>query len=184
MLRRDTYNDLCQQMGSPNFLPLITPELLSDLSRELLDLGAKIVCLKLGDRGLYLRTSDQATIESLGRAYPADPAAWANQEIWTPCFKVDLVGTTGSGDATIAGFLSALLRNFSPADAVTAAVAVGACNIEALDALGGIRPWDETMKRVADGWQKYELVLESPGWRFDEERRLWVGEKDSSYEDV
>ncbi len=51
--------------------------------------------------------------------------------MWAPCFDVEVVGTTGSGDATIAGFLSALLRDASPEEAMTMAVAVGACNVEA-----------------------------------------------------
>ena len=140
------------------------------------ELVGKIVALKLGDRGLYLRTADQAAIESLGRARPSDPAAWADKELWTACFQVDVVGTAGSGDATIAGFLSALLRDLSPEAAVTAAVAVGACNVEAADTLSGVRPWKETMQRVASGWARHRLDLNAPGWRFDEDHRLWVGE--------
>jgi sugar/nucleoside kinase (ribokinase family) len=176
MLRRETYDELYQAANGPNFLPLITPQLLSDTSQELLKMGVKVVCLKLGDRGLYLRTADQSAIESLGRARPSDPAAWADKELWTSCFKVDVVGTAGSGDATIAGFLSALLRGMSPEEAVTAAVAVGACNVEAADTLSGVRPWDETMQRVASGWARHELDLDAPGWRFDADHQLWVGE--------
>lgn len=174
MLRRNTYDDLCTAMGSPNFLPLITPDLLSDLSRQLMDMGAKIVCLKLGDRGLYLRTANRPAIEAAGRACPANPAAWANIELWTACFQAKLVGTTGSGDATIAGFLSALLREMSPAQAATAAVAVGGCNVEAADTLSGVRPWEETMARVSAGWPKYHLELNAAGWQFDAGNQLWV----------
>ncbi len=176
MLRRETYNQLYQTMGGPNFLPLITPELLSDLSRELLGLGVKIVGLKLGERGFYLRTADQAAMEALGRARPANPAAWADKALWAACFKVEVVGTAGSGDATIAGFLSALLRDMSPEAAVTAAVAVGACNVEAADTLSGIRLWAETMNRVASGWERYDLALEAPGWRFDDRQQVWTAE--------
>ena len=174
MIRRETYDELCRQIGSPNFLPLITPELLSDLSQELQELGAKIVCLKLGDRGFYLRTADQPVVESLGRACPANPAAWANKELWAPCFQVELVGAAGSGDTTIAGFLAALLRDMSPEEAVTAAVAVGACNVEAADTLSGLRSWPETMERVAAGWPRHELLLEAPGWQFDDNYQFWT----------
>jgi sugar/nucleoside kinase (ribokinase family) len=65
-----------------------------------------------------------------------------------------VVGTAGSGDATIAGFLAAFLRDMTPEEAVTMAVAVGACNVEAADTLSGIRPWDETLRRVAAGWPR------------------------------
>jgi len=173
MLRRKTYEELCRQIGSPHFLPLVTPELLSDLSRDLLGLGAKIIGLKLGDRGLYLRTADRVTLAGLGRAAPAHLDEWANREMWAPCFKTTVVGTTGSGDATIAGFLAGLLRELTPAQALTAAVAVGACNIEAADALGGLRPWEETMDRVAAGWERHHLSLDAPGWQFDQSQQLW-----------
>lgn len=176
MLRRATYDELYRAANGPNFLPLITPQLLSDMSYELLEMGAKIVALKLGDCGLYLRTAGLSSIETLGRARPSDPAAWADKELWAPCFQVDVVGTAGSGDATIAGFLSALLRDMSPEAAVTAAVAVGACNVEAADTLSGVRPWDETMRRVASGWARHKLDLEAPGWHFDETHQLWAGE--------
>jgi len=176
MLRRRTYDELAQAAGGGSFLPLITPGLLSDLSQELLEMGVKIAVLKLGDRGLYLRTAGQPALESLGRAQPSDPAAWSGKELWVPCFEVDVVGTTGAGDATIAGFLSALLRDMAPEAALTAAVAVGACNVEAADALGAICPWDETLRRVASGWARHDLDLEAPGWRFDEDHQLWVAE--------
>jgi len=174
MVRRQTYEELCQAADGTGFLTLVTPALLSDLGCQFLDMGVKIVGFKLGDRGLYLRTADRPAIESLGKAAPSDPAAWAGKELWAPCFKVNVVGTTGAGDATIAGFLSALLRNTSAEAALTAAVAVGACNVEAADALSGVRPWDETMRRVASDWARRDLHLEAPGWQFDEGHQLWV----------
>jgi sugar/nucleoside kinase (ribokinase family) len=86
-----------------------------------------------------------------------------------------VVGTTGSGDATIAGFLSAFLRGMSPAEAINAAIAVGACNVEAADALSGLRSWDETLDRIRGGWQKYPVQIESQGWEWDADQELWVG---------
>jgi sugar/nucleoside kinase (ribokinase family) len=108
----------------------------------------------LSDRGLYLRAAPADVLQRLGRASPTDLARWANFENWLPCFQVDVVGTTGSGDSTIAGFLAALLRNMSPAEAMNVALGVGACNVEAADALGGIRSWDETLHRINAGWAR------------------------------
>jgi sugar/nucleoside kinase (ribokinase family) len=96
-------------------------------------------------------------------------------ELWAPCFKVAVAGTTGSGDATIAGFLAGLLRDLPVEQALTMATAVGACNVEAADALSGIRTWEETSWRLACGWERLPLVLESPGWLFDSSRGLWRG---------
>jgi sugar/nucleoside kinase (ribokinase family) len=175
MLRREIYDELYQAANGPDILPLVTPQLLSETSHKLLQMGVKIVALKLGDRGFYSRTAGASSIEALGPARPSDPVAWSNKELWAPCFKVDVVGTAGSGDATIAGYLSGLLRDMSPEEAATAAVAVGACNVEAADTLSGVRPWDETLRRVAGGWERHSLDLDAPGWDFSEEHQLWVG---------
>jgi sugar/nucleoside kinase (ribokinase family) len=178
MQRRATYDDLSAQAGGASrILPLVTPELLHDLSCELMSLGVKIVGLKLGDRGLYVHTAGKAVIERIGRALPTQLAAWANKEIWAPCFQVQVVGAAGSGDSTIAGFLSGLLRDLSPEQTVTAAVAVGACNVEKADTLSGVRNWDETQQRIAKGWPRHNLTLQSPGWRFDPAQALWTATK-------
>jgi len=66
-----------------------------------------------------------------------------------------VIGTTGAGDATIAGFLAALLRDLPPDEAMNAALAVGACNVEAADALSGIRSWCETLQRINAGWARH-----------------------------
>jgi sugar/nucleoside kinase (ribokinase family) len=184
MLRPSTYQALCAEAGGLNILSLIRPELLSDLSQALIELGARIVALKLGDRGLYLRTAGSRHLRALGRARPSDMEAWADKELWAPCFQAKVVGTTGSGDATIAGLLGALLHDLSAEEAITAAVAVGACNVEAADALSGIRSWDETWQRVRSGWARHEMELNTPGWVLDEQNQLWVGPGRTSRADM
>ncbi len=169
-LKRPLYEQMVGRGGS--VLDQITPELLDETSGELLEMGVKLVVLKLGERGLYLRTARAEALEALGHGL--DWRAWADQTLWAPCFQVEVAGTTGSGDATIAGFLSGLLRGLSPIETVTMAVAVGACNVEAADALSGIRSWDDTLARVGSGWPRRELSLDSPGWQWRPEG-IWVG---------
>ena len=175
MMRRQTYEEMCATIGGPNILPLITPELLSDIAQELMEMGARIVGLKLGYRGLYLRTGNPLLIKLMGRACPSNPDTWASRELWAPCFKIAVAGTTGSGDATIAGFLAALLRGLSIEESLRLAVAVGACSVEAVDALSGIRSWETTLARLAAGWEQQILDLDRPGWNFDVANGLWRG---------
>ncbi len=175
MLRRETYDSLHQSAPNGDILPLITPQLLSGISQQLLDAGAKIVLIKLGHRGLYLRTGSPSAIKSMGRARPSAPADWANKELWAPVYQVEMAGTTGAGDATIAGFLSGLLRDMSPEETVSAATAVGACNVEAADGLSGLRSWDETMQRIEAGWPRQTLKIDAPGWQFDDRHQMWKG---------
>jgi sugar/nucleoside kinase (ribokinase family) len=176
MLRRETYERLTGHGG--NLLDGATPALLGELADEVLGLGVKVFGLKLGDRGLYLRTAGAEALAGFGRAAPGNPTVWADRELWAPCFQVNVAGTTGSGDATIAGFLSAFLRGVSPEQAVSAAVAVGACNVEAPDALSGIRPWDATLARISAGWPRLPMRMDLPGWTWDAEDQVWLGPKD------
>jgi sugar/nucleoside kinase (ribokinase family) len=175
MIRPYVYQQLCTTAGGSDILPLVTSVLLADLARELIEMGTKIVGLKLGYLGLYLRSGDQQAIRSMSGAQPLMPESWADRELWAPCFKAVVTGTTGSGDATIAGFLAALLRDTSIEEALTMAVAVGACNVEAADALSGIRTWEEIRQRIAGGWERQSLKLSAPGWQFDKARNIWNG---------
>jgi len=158
----------------------ITPAMLAEVTRNLLTMGARIVLLKAGESGLYLGTAAESVLQEMGRAQPAGLTRWANRQIYTPVFQTDVIGTTGAGDAAIAGFLAALLRDMSPSEAVIMAAAVGACNVEAPDALGGIRSWPETVARLEAGWPRKETTVALPGWRVDEKRQLWLGANDKT----
>ena len=152
--------------------------LMSRIADELLAMGAAVVVLKLGDRGLYVRTTpDVERLRILGRAAPADPAAWAGRELLTPCFRVKVGGTTGAGDSTIAGFLMGLLRGHSLEETLTLAVAVGACSVESPDASGSIPRLDVVEERIASGWGKHTMELALPDWT-ELNVGLWRGPND------
>ncbi len=172
LLRREEYRKLEAAAGGRSILPLVTPELLSDIGRQMIDMGAGIVGLKLGDRGLFVKTAGSSRLDTLGRA-KVDASSWADREVWSPCFQVECVGTTGSGDATIAGFVSALVRGCPLYETASSATAVGACNVEAADALGGIQSWEATQARIAKGWKRQSAKLPA-NWSQDEKSGVWV----------
>ena len=114
----------------------------------------------------------------MGAAAPCAVAAWADREIWFPIFKAErFAGATGAGDTTIAGFLAALLRGLGLLEAGRFANAVGACNVEEPDALSGIRSWEETMRRIAAGWQTVPFTVTAAGWR-PGSQGIWHGPAD------
>ena len=139
MLWRERYDELQRAPHRVGMIDALTPAEISRLAEQTLALGAQILMLKLGHRGIYLRTTER--LQAKGRGAPADVAAWAQRELWAPCFRVNVVSTAGSGDSAIAGFISGLLRGQAPEGAVTSAVAVGACNVEAADTTSGVRSW-------------------------------------------
>jgi sugar/nucleoside kinase (ribokinase family) len=92
---------------------------------------------------------------------------------------VQVVGTTGSGDCTIAGFLAGLLRGEDVAGVLTSAVAVGACCCEVADSTSGIRPWADVQARLGAGWARGATTMRLDGWRHDETGGLWHGPDDA-----
>ena len=180
MLRRSLFDQLAANAHSNRPLEQMGPDIISELGQVLLDMGTKIVVLKIGDRGLYLRTANAAILARMGSSSIVDVAAWSDRELWAPCFATQVAGTTGSGDTTIAGFLMGLLRGMAPEETLQAACAVGACNVEAVDALSGIRSWPETAERIAAGWPRLPIALDlaEAGWLWDGTREVWIGPVD------
>jgi sugar/nucleoside kinase (ribokinase family) len=149
---------------------------LRKLAEMLLEWGTGVVVFKLGTHGMYMRTSDLARLSTLGAGAPQNLEIWANREILAPIFTVDhFVGTTGAGDAAIAGFITALLKEMRPEEALMYACAVGACNVEAADALSGLQTWEETEMRIKNGWRRLPTRINEPGWSLDPSSETWLG---------
>ena len=177
MLRPERFEELTARTGAADLLQAMTVEEIVSLAREALSMGAKIVLLKLGTSGAYLRTGTE--LAGLGRGAPADLIPWSDRQLWAPCFKPNAVtSTVGTGDAAIAGFLAAVLRGAPPSLALNVAVAAGACCVEEEGALSGVKSWEETLARIDSGWPRLPLKLESPGWTWNSRSAIWHGPSD------
>lgn len=141
-------------------------ELLSELGGALLDMGVAVAGLKLGDRGLYVRTTaDPGRLEPVRCAAGAALEDWCGRELYTPCYAVDVVGTTGCGDSTIAGFLAGLLHGLPLEETLETAIGVGACTAEKADSTSGVPTWEALRKRLSGNWSKRPGPSDWPGWR-------------------
>jgi sugar/nucleoside kinase (ribokinase family) len=149
--------------------------LLNQLAEQLIDYGTKVVAIKLGDQGLYLRTHQ---IEKSNLSSIINHQDWDYRQLLSPCFATEVKGTTGTGDATIAGFLAQLLEGGEPEKCITLATAVGACCVEAIDATDGIRPLPEIIKRVTSGWERLSLSIPIDNWKYDYQYKIWKGPED------
>ena len=181
MLDRPLFEQMRAALGDAGLMKGVTGELLARLAGQCLAWGAAVVGLKLGDQGLYLRTtSDSQRWEQAGRGFIENVRAWVGRELLAPCFQARVVGTTGAGDATIAGLLTGLLRGVGPVAAMVGAVAVGACSVEALDASSAVPSWEQVQQRVASGWARCPLSLALPGWQWDAALGIWSGPHDET----
>jgi len=80
-------------MPSEDELRLITKMDYKEGSKFLVGMGVKVVAVKLGERGCYITDGEE--------------------EHWIDSYKVNVVDTTGAGDAFNAGFLYGLIRRKS-----------------------------------------------------------------------
>lgn len=161
MFDREEFDRLNECGGAGAIISEVSFEKVSWLSQRVLDYGCYGVLVKLGDRGVYLKTAKRTdTAQGL-----IDPEIWNDRELYSPVFVVEkMAGTTGAGDTTIAGFIASLYNNLPPETAVTMAVAVGGSSIEQPDAISGVGTWEKIRRRIESGWQKRDTVVEDSGW--------------------
>ena len=179
MFDRGKYDELVQQAGGGNPVAVADGRLLDDMAARLLDLGAGIVVLKLGDQGTYLRTDENVCrLAECASWAEMDWQRWQNRQLLAPCFDVEVAGTTGAGDCTIAGFLAGLLHGLSPEETLRCAVGVGACNVQSPDATSGIPSWSEVQERLA-GWDRRNVQITLDGWHKNDKAGLYIGPHDS-----
>ncbi len=150
-----------------DFIDCFTTDDLTCISDILLSYGAKIVGLKCGHRGVYLRTAE-------GQSH-----GWSCRRLWAPPYHVKTIASaTGSGDSAVAGFLTGYLKGESPEICVRCANAAGAQSMQALDAVSGIKSWDEVVK-MAHSHNKDSLKISADGWVYDKSEELWRGPGDA-----
>ncbi len=178
MLRPDEFKKKREKSHGSEALDFFTADELESLGDEIISLGSKIAVIKLGHRGIYLRTADKAKLSEMGNAQVGDPDNWHKRQLWEEAFMVEKVASaTGSGDSAIAGFLSAFLRGLSVEESIKTACCTGGQNVQVMDAVSGIHSWQET-KAMIPGWKKRRQDIKADGWQYDETGRLWIGPRD------
>ena len=96
-----------------------------DIARFLMDYGIQTVGLKMGDQGSYVRSGAE--------------------EFYVPAYEVNVVDTTGAGDAYVAGFLAGTVMGWDLKRTTELASAAGAACVTAIGTTAGIKDLEETM---------------------------------------
>jgi sugar/nucleoside kinase (ribokinase family) len=181
MLHAEEFMAKKKAAGARDMIDLFEACELTALSDELLRMGGTIIGIKCGYKGFYLRTASAPRLASQISTLRGELLKnWSDRELWEPSFHVaEIASATGSGDSAIAGFLAAFVRAQSAEQTLRYACAAGAHNVQVLDAVSGIKSWEETTADIERGWEKRSLDISAPGWRFDKKRNLWFGPNDS-----
>jgi sugar/nucleoside kinase (ribokinase family) len=179
MLHPERFLEMKRQHNNAELIDYITPQQYSDLSDEILEMGAKMVTLKSGHRGFYIKTASKDKFAGLGAAKPADAENWANRQLWSPAYTVEKFGSaTGSGDSSIAGLLSGYLKGLTIEKSLKYATCLGYQNVCVLDAVSGIKDWQTSTEMIDAGMPMIDVHIEDGNWRFRDDVMLFAGPND------
>lgn len=179
MLDKEKFLELREIAKRKELLHLFDGKDLTQLSNKLLSYGSKIVGLKCGERGFYIKTASKDKLKGVALIKPGNLDNWSWRELWEPAYQVEkFASATGSGDSAIAGFLVALLRDETIEMCLKYGCMCGAQNVQVLDAVSGIKNWEQTTTQLKSGWNKNELKITTVGWKFDSKEELWHGSED------
>jgi len=179
MLHPEDFLKMKVQHNNAELIDYFTPEDYSRIGEEILSMGCKITTLKSGHRGFYIKTRAKETFKSMGAARPGDADNWSNRELWAPAFKPShFSSAAGSGDSSVAGLLAAFLRGLDIEESLKYATCCGLQNVSALDAVSGIKSWDETTAMLQDNIPLIDAHIEADGWVWSEDYSLWTGPGD------
>ena len=180
MLHPEEFLKMKAEHDNAELIDFITPERYSKIADEILDMGSKMVTLKSGHRGFYIKTASKEKFEGLGAAKPADADNWANRELWVQAITVENFGSaTGSGDSSIAGLLTGYLNGLTIEESLKYATCLGYQNVCVLDAVSGTKDWETTTKMIEANMPKIDVHIDSPGWKCVDEYGLYAGPEDS-----
>lgn len=89
--------------------------------------GVKIIGLKMGNKGCYVKTKEKTE--------------------FVPVYKVKTIDATGAGDAYVSGFLAGIIKEYDLKKCAQLGNAVGACCVTALGCTIGIKDMKYTLNR-------------------------------------
>jgi sugar/nucleoside kinase (ribokinase family) len=142
MLEPELYSSIADLAAGGDMIDAIPPEEYGRLAEKVLAMGVKVLLIKAGHRGAYLRTGNLTELNS--SVFRLSDRTACPQGVWILPFSVDanrFRNASGAGDCAVAGFLTALLKDESIITAGRFAMMAGRDNLYGNDALSGLVEW-------------------------------------------
>lgn len=149
------------------------------LATKALGMGCGMCVIKTGRRGYYLRSGSSDRLEAFGSSARPGADRWVDRELWAPAYAVEpIVSATGSGDASIAGFLTGFLRGFGPEACMQMGCGAGHFNLKGLDGLSTLPDWVALERFVQADPKQENPQLEGSGFMYDRCSGVYRGGQD------
>lgn len=153
----------------------VSMDQISAIASRMIGMGAKIVYLKCGYLGVFLKTAPKNLFRDGGRAFPKDVSNWTDRELFSPPFRVrEVKSTIGAGGVAIAGFLSGMMEGDTVEESLTIGAAAAAYCVRSLSAVGELVDIPTMKDRVARGWDKLSINYIGPVLTYDPQTRLYT----------
>jgi sugar/nucleoside kinase (ribokinase family) len=150
MLEPKRYARILSEADGGDIMDAVSPDLVVSLGDRILAMGVKILLIKAGHRGAYLRTGDVFQLNA-ATSFDLPVANWNCRDLWIPAFPADqrrVRNACGAGDCAVAGFLAAILEGADIVNAGRYAMLAGRDNLYGIDALSGLSNWQQMTRRL------------------------------------
>ena len=128
-----------------DFVDIVPITMYQDIADTLLELGCRVIILKAGQRGMYLKTAKSQQFSQVKSFGNIDRTAWSERELWGSSYLADSIqSATGAGDSAVAGILAAILHGLSVEETLQFGNCLGYQNLLALDTVSGIGTYKDT----------------------------------------
>jgi len=153
IMKPGEYARIISSAGNSEIIDLIPIGIIREIGRIIIELGAKILLIKAGHRGIYLLTGDILALNQK-EGYNLPEADWNHRELWCDAYPVDpgkVKNSTGAGDTAAAAFLSAILDGTTAETALKLAAIAGRNNLYCQDIYKEIYGWQTMEEEVLSG---------------------------------
>ena len=156
MLDRAGYDRLKAEAGNGDITDIIDLDRdIKPLADKCMAMGTKVLLLKCGVPGLYLRTADKDSLTVIAEMTGIDAAEWSGKDVFERSYVAErVVSATGAGDTSIAGFLAGMLHGESAEDCLHIAAAAGALSVTEFAAVSALMPLADIKAKIKAGWDK------------------------------
>ena len=181
LFHRDRYLDILRRAQGKYAIDYIDLSVLDELSDEVMNLGVKVFGLKLGKKGLYLRTTDSHGFTGFGKLSDVVSESWYERELLDPPFKPEcMISTNGAGDTAIAGFLCGMMDGCTADECIRLGNGAATTRIEAVNGVHALDGTRKIQQRINNGWEKIKLEqINSAKWKTCSITGTLIGEKDA-----
>ncbi|CAN5465391.1 carbohydrate kinase family protein [soil metagenome] len=152
IMDRRQYDSLLARAADRDMVDVVPQEVFARLADDLLAMGVKLLMIKAGHRGAYLRTGNVVKLAS-ALSLKLTPDAGSHRGLWVGSFPVDsrrFKNACGAGDCAVAAFLTALLKGMEIEKAARCAMLAGRDNLYGVDSCSGLMDWRQ-MTRFIEG---------------------------------